>query len=57
MPSAAGIRRALDAQIDRALKHGPPTPVQEAAYVASWLGTLGLSWLLLRVLGPRLSRG
>ena len=29
---------------------------QEAWYVASWLGALAASWVLLRVLGPKWSR-
>jgi hypothetical protein len=40
----------------RALAAGPPSRRQEAAYVASWLGTLAASWVLLRVLGPKWSR-
>ena len=28
---------------------GPPSKAQEAAYVASWLGTLAASWALLTI--------
>ena len=35
---------------------GPPSKAQEAWYVASWLGALAASWVLLRVLGPKWSR-
>lgn len=53
MPS--GIRRALDAQVDRALAAGPPTRRGEVVYVVSWFITLALA-ALLPILGRRLSR-
>jgi hypothetical protein len=46
-----GIRRALDAQIDRALAAGPPSKAQEAWYTACWLGTTVAAWALLRAAG------
>lgn len=52
----SGVRRVLDNAAHRALAAGPPSKAQEAAYVASWLGTLAASWVLLRVLGPKWSR-
>ena len=54
--SAHGVRRILNNAADRALAAGPPSRRQEAAYVASWLGALAASWVLLRVLGPKWSR-
>ena len=51
-----GVRRGLNRAADRALAAGPPTKAQEAWYVASWLGALAASWVLLRVLGPKWSR-
>ena len=51
-----GVRRVLDNAADRALAAGPPTKAQEAAYAATWAGTLAASWVLLRVLGPKWSR-
>jgi hypothetical protein len=51
----SGVRRALDAQIDRALKRGPPTPAQEAWYAACWLGATVTAWALIKA-GGVLSR-
>ena len=51
-----GVRRILNNAADRALAAGPPSKAQEAWYVASWLGALAASWVLLRVLGPKWSR-
>ena len=51
-----GVRRILNNAADRSLAAGPPSRAQEAWYVASWLGTLAASWVLLRVLGPKWSR-
>ena len=44
-----GVRRILNNAAHRALAAGPPSRRQEAAYVASWLGTLATSWALLAI--------
>lgn len=50
-----GIRRALDAHIDRALAVGPPSKAQEAWYTACWVGATVTAWALIKA-GGRLSR-
>ena len=49
MSHPSGVRRILDNAAHRALAAGPPSKAQEAAYVASWLGTLAASWALLTI--------
>jgi hypothetical protein len=55
MPTSAGVRRALDAQVERALSGGPPTVAQERWYLACWLTAWVLSCALI-ALGRALRR-